>query len=123
MVRLHDGQLEDLACTMAERQQAPACGIQETAVIGHIETFLTDSIVKGTRAFPALTLAEWLADNLAAEGIQISVTDARRMLPPIMLRLFESKLSCSVKDKDGRVVRGYRGLALRDEPTETPTQP
>lgn len=117
------GQLEDLACTIAEHQQPPACVIQQAAVVGHVEALLTDSIEKGTKAFPALTLAEWLCDNIAIEGIHVPVTTVRRMLPPIMLRLFGSKLSCSVKDKDGRVVRGYRGLALRAVPEATPAQP
>ena len=70
-----------------------------------------------------LTLAEWLVENLAVEGVHVPVTQVRRLLPPLMGRLFGSRLSCSVKDKDGRVVRGYRGLALREVPEEIPAQP
>lgn len=117
------GQLEAVACTIAEHRQPPTCVIQQAAVVGHIEALLTGSIERGTKAFPALTLAEWLCDNMAIDGIHVSVNTVRRMLPPIMSRLFGSKLSCSVKDKDGRVVRGYRGLALRDVPEATPAQP
>lgn len=117
------GQLEDLACVIAEHGQPPTRVKQEAAVVSHIEALLTDSIVRGTNAFPALTLAEWLCENMAIQGIHVSVTTVRRMLPPVMLRLFGSKLSCSVKDKDGRVVRGYRGLALRDVPEAALAQP
>lgn len=109
------GQLEDLACTIAEQRQAPSCAAQAGDVVSRIEALLTASIVEGTEAFPALTLAEWLVENMAVDGVHVSVTQVRRLLPSVMGRLFNSKLSCSVKDKDGRVVRGYRGLALRDD--------
>lgn len=117
------GQLELLACNLAMTTTVDVNNTPMANTEKRIEAELLANLTKGSAAFPALMLAEWLSDNLAAEGVQVSVTDARRMLPPIMSRLFGSKLSCSVKDKDGRVVRGYRGLALRDVEEATPDHP
>lgn len=116
------GQLEQLACDLAMTTTAAVNNTSRADTEKRMEAELLASLTKGTEAFPALTLAEWLSGNMAAEGIPVSVTEVRRILPTLMLRLFASKLSCSVRDKDGRVVRGYRGLALLAEPTATQPQ-
>ena len=116
------GQLEELACDLATKAKADINNAPPADIEKRIAAELQASLSKGTEAYPASALADYISEILAADGIQLSVTQVRRLLPPIMLRLFGAKLSCSVKDKDGRVVRGYRGLALRDVQEVTPAQ-
>lgn len=104
------GQLESLASDLnaasQPRSTAPVRAEHEKLV----EAELLVTFCKGHESFAASALAEGLCAVLSDDGHQLSAAQVRRMLPPIMLRLFGSKLSCSVRGEHGRFVRGYRGL-------------
>lgn len=106
------GQLEsvafDLDAASQLRSTAPVRAEHEKLV----ETELLATFCKGNEGFAASALADGLCAVLSDDGHPLSAAQVRRMLPPIMLRLFGSKLSCSVKGENGRFVRGYRGLKI-----------
>ena len=112
------GQLEAVACDLdaasQPRSTAPVWPEHEKLV----EAELLATFCKGNEGFAASAMAEGLCAVLSDEGHQLSTAQVRRMLPPIMLRLFGSKLSCSVRGEHRRFVRGYRGLKFHPALTE-----
>lgn len=112
------GQLESVACDLGAASQPHVTTEVGTELELRVEHELLANLSQGKESIGAAALAEALSGILADEGIQISVSQVRRMLPPMMLRLFNSRTSCSIKAKDGRYVRGYRGLAFRTVPPQ-----
>jgi len=108
--------LEELALVI-EYAPNPADTVESRTDLGkRIEQALVANVSVGTESFPAADIADAVAAELELRGEPVSVTQIRRMLPPLMLRLFDSKLSCSVKTPEGRYARGYRGLTARVVP-------
>lgn len=107
------GQLESIACDLSSASQSHGTTAVQTELERRVEHELLANLCRGKESIAASALAEGLSGILQDEGIQLSVSQARRMLPPMMLRLFGCRLSCSVKGVDGRHVRGYRGVAFR----------
>ena len=117
------GQLEAAACDLdaasQPRSTAPVRAEHEKLV----EAELLATFCKGNEGFAALAIAEGLRAVLSDDGHQLSAAQVRRMLPPMMLRLFGSKLSCSVKGENGRYVRGYRSLKFHPALTAATKSP
>lgn len=106
------GQLESVAHDLnavSQRRTSTPVRLEHEKLV---EAELLATFCKGNESFSALALAEGLCAVLSDEGHQLSAAQVRRMLPPMMLRLFGSKLSCSVRGESGRFVRGYRGLKI-----------
>lgn len=106
------GQLESIAFDLDAASQLRSTTLVSAEHEKLVEAELLATFCKGQEGFAASALAEGLRAVLSDDGHQLSAAQVRRMLPPIMLRLFGSKLSCSVKGENGRFVRGYRGLKI-----------
>lgn len=112
------GQLEVVACDLDAASQPRSTAPVRPEHEKLVEAELLATFCKGNEGFAASAMAEGLCAVLSDEGHQLSTAQVRRMLPPIMLRLFGSKLSCSVRGEHGRFVRGYRGLKFHPALTE-----
>jgi hypothetical protein len=107
------GQLEEIACQLAEAQiPSPATQVNNNTEM-RVEQALLANVTVGSESFQAAEIADAVAAELELHGEPVPVMQIRRLLPPLMLRLFKSKLSCSVTTPEGRYARGYRGLAAR----------
>lgn len=107
------GLLEEIACQLVAEPPIPSPSQATGTMEMHIEEALLANVTVGNDNFTAADLAGAVAAELELRGQSVAVEEIRRMLPPLMLRLFKSKLSCSLKTQEGRYARGYRGLAAR----------
>ena len=107
------GLLEEISCQLAGGQLPPPATLTTANIKMLVERALVANLTVGSECFSAAEIADAVAAELELHGEPVPVAQIRRMLPPLMLRLFGSKLSCSVKTPQGRYTRGYRGLAAR----------
>ena len=87
-----------------------------------VEAELLAQLCRGDGCAEATGLADGVRVVLADGGLHLPAMQVQRLVERAMLRLFDSKLNYSVEVEAGRVVSGYVGVALRDEPTETQAQ-
>ena len=103
------GQLEEIACALEIGTQCQSTAVTQALV----EEALLFNIATGKEAFATADIVDAVSCFCESRGQVSSVLQVRRMLPPLMLKLFNSKPSCSIKTEDGRYVRGFRGLSAR----------
>lgn len=107
------GLLEEISCQPAQAQLPPPATRATCNIEMRAEQALLANLATGSKSFSAAEIADAVAAELELRGEAVPVVQIRRMLPPMMLRLFNSKLSCSLKTQAGRYARGYRGLDAR----------
>lgn len=110
-------QLEEL-CEQIQAAQSSAiipC-IASSDNEDRVRAALLENLTAGSESFSTFELADAVSAALSYDGGNpVSDAEIRKLLPRLLRELFNAKPSCSLR-REGKFVRGYRGLTAREIP-------
>ena len=108
------GHLEELSLQIQGEQAS--VGVQRSsssATEARVRAALLKNLTNGSESFSTLELADLANAALSYDGEgPVSESVIRKLLPGLLSEIFDAKPSCSLR-RNGKYVRGYRGLAAR----------
>lgn len=109
--------MNDQPSSPAGHRVVPASQIEEAINEARVRAALLENLTAGSESFSTFELADAVSAALSYDGgSPVSDAEIRKVLPRLLRELFDSKPSCSLR-REGRFVRGYRGLAAREVST------